>query len=91
MKDKSFYERCRCYFGEYSEEVVAVEECTDLIKAITDNWRNRCCKEKMVDAISDVLNIVEQLVYNFDLEKDVEKVRQDKLKRIEEKIEKVYF
>ncbi len=81
-------------WGVEMQSVMAIEEMSELTKAICKN--KRCAEiegdkqkalENLKEEIADVLNTAEQLEYFYG-EEEIEKIRRQKIERTLKKIEK---
>lgn len=75
-------------WGYDSQAILAIEEMSELTKEICKRKRKKAdfSDDDMIEEIADVLNMVEQLEYFFGEEK-VEKVRDEKIKRTQKRLE----
>jgi hypothetical protein len=77
------YERAIKKFGEESQMLMAIEECSELIQALSKVWRGKHSKSNIEEEIADVEIMIEQLKIIFDAG-GVSDWRRIKLARIEE-------
>lgn len=72
-------------YGEQMQSVVAMEECSELIKAISKVIRYGDCGKQIIDLteeIADVLICIEQLKVMYDIsDDDIQKIVDEKCKR----------
>ena len=66
--------------GERAQEEVAIEECSELIQAITHKHRGR--EHNIAEEIADVEIMIEQLKMINCCHKEVEEIRNRKIKRL---------
>lgn len=80
-----------CY-GTRSQEDVAIEEMAELQKAILKHRRNAVYKTRadVVEEIADVEIMIEQLKIIYSCSKEVEIIKDHKIKRQIKRIEKKY-
>lgn len=71
-------------FGEEKQENVAIEECAELIQAISHKHRGR--NHNIPEEIADVEVMLEQLKIINNCSAEVEKIRKQKIKRLFHKI-----
>ena len=67
-------------FGEKSQEGVAVEECAELIQAISHKHRGR--ENNIAEEIADVEIMLEQLKIINDCREEVAKIHKQKIERL---------
>lgn len=66
--------------GATRQEIVAIEECSELIQAITHKHRGR--KHNLAEEIADVEIMLEQLKIINDCSEEVEQVKRYKIERL---------
>ena len=71
-------------FGERPQEEMAVEECSELIQAISHKHRGR--EHNIVEEIADVEIMLEQLKIINDCHDEVAAIRKRKIERLFERI-----
>lgn len=71
-------------FGAENQEIVAIEECSELIQAISHKRRGR--KHNIAEEIADVLIVCEQLIIINKCQDAVEKIRKKKIERLFDRI-----
>lgn len=71
-------------FGERNQEEMAVEECSELIQAISHKHRGR--EHNIVEEIADVEIMLEQLKIINDCHDEVAAIRKRKIERLFERI-----
>jgi NTP pyrophosphatase (non-canonical NTP hydrolase) len=71
-------------FGEKAQEEMAIEECSELIQAISHKHRGR--EHNIAEEIADVEIMLEQLKIINNCQKDVESIRQQKIERLFQRI-----
>lgn len=83
------------YYGIKSQEQVAIEECAELIQAITKSNRRKDSAKEFVASISDiageiadVLIMCEQLAYLYGIEEVVKEQIEYKISRQLDRMEK---
>ena len=67
-------------FGEEAQEGVAIEECSELIQAISHKHRGR--KHNIAEEIADVEIMLEQLKIINDCHKEVAEIHKQKIDRL---------
>lgn len=72
-------------YGEQAQEGVAQEECAELIQAISK--KHRGMKHNIAEEIADVEIMLEQLKIINDCFCDVESIKQEKVSRLEKRLE----
>ena len=86
--DKRLYNEAINTFGAPAQAVIAMEECSELIKEISKALRNKINRGNIAEEIADVEIMVEQLKLMFDVEEIVEQFIKIKNDRIAELIKK---
>lgn len=86
--DKRLYKEAINTFGAPAQAVIAMEECSELIKEISKALRNKINRGNIAEEIADVEIMVEQLKLMFDVEEIVEQFIKIKNDRIAELIKK---
>lgn len=71
-------------FGEQAQEEVAIEECSELIQAITHKHRGR--EHNISEEIADVEIMLEQLKIINNCANEVEEIRKQKIVRLNDKV-----
>ena len=71
-------------FGEKAQEEVAIEECSELIQAITHKHRGR--KNNIAEEIADVEIMLEQLKIINGCFCEVEKIHNEKVLRLYDRV-----
>lgn len=89
---KRAYEKFLNTWGVDTQSLMAIEEMSELTKAICKLNRKKGCGEKYYEAlanlkeeIADVLNTIEQLQYVYG-EEEITKIRKQKIERTLKKI-----
>lgn len=67
-------------FGEKYQDGVAIEECSELIQAISHKHRRR--KHNIAEEIADVEIVLEELKIINDCTEEVEKIHKQKINRL---------
>lgn len=78
-KQKKFYQKVIDKWGVNAQLVMVVEECSELIKEITKEFRGG--SRNIIEEIADVEIMVEQLRVIYGVE-NVDKIKGQKLKRL---------
>lgn len=71
-------------FGETAQEGVAIEECAELIQAISHKHRGR--KENIAEEIADVEIMLEQLKIINNCHDEVAEIHKRKIERLYQKV-----
>lgn len=71
-------------FGERKQEEVAIEECAELIQAISHKHRGR--EHNIPEEIADVEICIEQLKLINECGEEVERIKAEKIQRLYDKI-----
>ena len=80
MNETEIFNAAISYYGERLQEEVAIEECSELIQAITHKHRGR--EHNIAEEIADVEIMCEQLKIINCCSKEVEKIRKAKINRL---------
>lgn len=84
MKDYEIFKAAINAFGERKQEEVAIEECAELIQAITHKHRGR--EHNIAEEIADVEIMLEQLkIINF-CRNEVAAIRESKIRRLSNRV-----
>jgi NTP pyrophosphatase (non-canonical NTP hydrolase) len=88
---KDFHKRNIAFHGEEETTTICMEECSELIKAISKCKRYGCndkYRDSLVEEIADVLIIIGELKELYNLSEDeIEKVIESKIARQESRME----
>ena len=79
-------EKAKKTWSLHDHRTLAIEECAELIQALTHYERGRCGIDKVVEEIGDVLIMCQQLILNDRLEGPVGEVIANKMLRLEGRI-----
>ena len=80
LSEREIYQRAIDVYGGKHQEIIAIEECSELIQAITHKHRNR--KDNITEEIADVEVMLEQLKIINDCTKEVKEMKEYKLQRL---------
>lgn len=81
---EKLYKNAILNFGKTTQQIVAMEECGELIQAISK--RLRCVESNIEEEIADVEIMLEQLKLIAD-NKVVEEIKEQKLKRLKDRLQ----
>ena len=88
--EKDLYERNIQYHGIEQETTIAMEECSELIKAISKCKRYGCVdkyRDNLIEEIADVLIIINELQLIYDIsDNDIENIKKYKIDRMDYRI-----
>ena len=88
--EKDLYERNIQYHGIEQETTIAMEECSELIKAISKCKRYGCVdkyRDNLIEEITDVLIIINELQLIYDISNDdIENIKKYKIDRMDYRI-----
>ena len=89
--EKSIMQRAIDVYGAEKQLIVAAEECSELIKAITKVLRvglpaGSVALENVVEEVADVSIVLDEIKQIFQIEADVEEVRAQKIERLNERL-----
>jgi ubiquinone biosynthesis protein UbiJ len=85
VNEKKIFEEAIRVFGGAAQEEVAIEECSELIQAITHKHRGR--EHNIAEEIADVEIVLEQLKIINGCHSEVKEIRKAKVKRLEDKVD----
>ena len=71
-------------YGDKAQEMVAIEECAELIQAISHKHRGR--EYNIAEEIADVEIMLEQLKIINHCHKEVEEIHKQKIKRLYQRV-----
>ena len=80
---KKVYEDALIRWGKQNQLVVAIEEMSELQKEICKYFRHEGKAQDLIEEVADVSIMLEQIIFMFDLEADVERVMGEKVQRLE--------
>ena len=85
QQEKDLYERNIQYHGIEQETTIAMEECSELIKAISKCKRYGCInkyRENLIEEMTDVLIMIDELKMIYQISDiDISDIRQYKMDR----------
>ena len=85
QQEKDLYERNIQYHGIEQETTIAMEECSELIKAISKCKRYGCInkyRENLIEEMTDVLIMIDELKMIYQIsDVDISDIRQYKMDR----------
>ena len=88
--EKDLYERNIQYHGIEQETTIAMEECSELIQAISKCKRYGCVdkhRNNLIEEIADVLIIINELQLIYDISNDdIENMKKYKIDRMDYRI-----
>ena len=88
--EKDLYERNIQYHGIEQETTIAMEECSELIQAISKCKRYGCVdkyRDNLFEAIADVFIIINALQLIYDISNDdIENIKKYKIDRMDYRI-----
>ena len=70
-------------FGKFNQITVAIEELSELQKELCKVLRGNMNIENVVEEIADVEIMIEQLHIMFNADRDIDKVKAQKIERLE--------
>ena len=84
MKDNEIFATAIATFGEKEQKIVAMEECSELIQAISHELRGR--NQNIPEEIADVEICLAQLKQIYSCASEVERIKREKVQRLYERI-----
>ena len=89
--EKDLYERNIQYHGIEQETTIAMEECSELIQAISKCKRYGCVdkhRNNLIEEIADVLFVIDELKIIYDISDEaISEIKQYKINRQDYRIE----
>lgn len=89
--EKDLYERNIQYHGIEQETTIAMEECSELIQAISKCKRYGCIdnyRDNLIEEIADVLFAIDEIKIIYDIsDKAISEIKQYKINRQDYRIE----
>lgn len=91
MIKKSLVESVIATYGATVQKCVAMEEMAELTKEITKDIRGKLNRQSLIEEFADVTIVLDELklIYNI-TNKEINQVRDAKLKRLKSNLEKTY-
>jgi hypothetical protein len=86
MKRTVLYQKALNAYGITAQDLVAVEEMTELSKVILKSKRGEMNTQELIDEISDVEIMLEQLKQNYNVAEQVKARKRYKKKRLEKRV-----
>ena len=77
-------------FGKSNQMIVAIEEMSELIKALTKTLRERMDYNNLTEEIADVCIVLQELIIIFNCEQSVKKWKAKKIMDLAAKIQRGY-
>ena len=75
-------------YGEEKQCIVAIEELSECAKEICKVLRGKGDREHLAEEIADAQICMEQMIYFFGLEEDVDRWKDSKIKRLDKKLKR---
>lgn len=89
--EKDLYERNIQYHGIEQETTIAMEECSELIQAISKCKRYGCMdkyRDNLIEEIADVLFVIDEIKIIYDISDEaISEIKQYKINRQDYRIE----
>lgn len=90
MNKEKIYKAAIHTFGKREQKLMAIEEMSELTKEICKDFRQRNNRECILDEITDVSIMLEQLIMIYDFKpNELSKQKQMKLLRLQRTIETI--
>lgn len=89
LRKRKIYQRAWSEFGAVAQTVVAMEECSELIKELSKAIRGNIDGLKIAEEIADVEIMTEQIKQQLSLQAVVAGFKEDKIKRLEKILNKI--
>ena len=88
MHEMSLLQRAIAKWGEDAQMKMVLEEMSELQKEICKLWRGKDNRDAIAEEVADVEIMLDQLKLMLDIPYQVEQHRQNKLQRLQERLEK---
>lgn len=88
MHEMSLLQRAISKWGEDAQMKMVLEEMSELQKEICKMWRGKDNRDAIAEEVADVEIMLDQLKLMLDIPYQVEQHRQNKLQRLQERLEK---
>ena len=87
MHEMSLLQRAISKWGEDAQMKMVLEEMSELQKEICKMWRGKDNRDAIAEEVADVEIMLDQLKLMLDIPYQVEQHRQNKLQRLQERLE----
>jgi len=85
---RALYSMCHAKWGMKSQGLVLVEECGELVHAMSRYLNNRTGRlEDVIEECADVAIMIEQMSHTLDFESDLAKAIDKKCARLKERLD----
>ena len=82
LEREEVYRTAVACFGKLHQKIVAIEEMSELTKAICKDFRGKLNMENLVEEMADVQIMLEQLLIIYDAHEAVDAAMELKIKRL---------
>lgn len=87
MHEMSILQRAIAKYGEEAQMKMALEEMSELQKEICKRWRGKDNRDAIIEEVADLEIMLDQLKLMLDIQYHVQQARQDKLIRLQGRLE----
>ena len=87
MHEMSLLQRAIAKYGKDAQMKMVLEEMSELQKEICKMWRGKDNRDAIAEEVADVEIMLDQLKLMLDIPYQVEQHRQNKLQRLQERLE----
>ena len=87
MHEMSLLQRAIAKYGKDAQMKMVLEEMSELQKEICKLWRGKDNRDAIAEEVADVEIMLDQLKLMLDIPYQVEQHRQNKLQRLQERLE----
>ena len=87
MHEMSLLQRAIAKYGKDAQMTMVLEEMSELQKEICKLWRGKDNRDAIAEEVADVEIMLDQLKLMLDIPYQVEQHRQNKLQRLQERLE----
>ena len=87
MHEMSILQRAIAKYGEEAQMKMVLEEMSELQKEICKRWRGKDNRDAIIEEVADLEIMLDQLKLMLDIQNHVQQARQDKLLRLQGRLE----
>lgn len=87
MHEMSILQRAIAKHGEEAQMKMVLEEMSELQKEICKRWRGKDNRDAIIEEVADLEIMLDQLKLMLDIQYHVQQARQDKLLRLQGRLE----
>lgn len=87
MHEMSILQQAIAKYGEEAQMKMVLEEMSELQKEICKRWRGKDNRDAIIEEVADLEIMLDQLKLMLDIQYHVQQARQDKLLRLQGRLE----